>query len=355
MKKGLIWIGISAVAVLTAGWFSVRAGNRADINADRAVNAADLTVLSNILAGNIDLAGYDLPGVVVVAARGGDFTDPAAAADWVAGQSPSPANRFVILVAPGKYTVDRVIQLPSYTTLQGYGPHSTWITRYNPVIQGYWSDVVFINTRTGVTVQNLALETTENDGPNNVLRANGAYDLRLKNLLLVNKATSAQNYGLTLSQSHGALVSEVVIDNTAGLGSGLVSGCNLIDPGEDIVIEHCQIMAAGPSSGYHVFGIQLDVIGMEVLVRDCIIRVHQPGTSYQSCAISGGYTGTTIRVYDSILAATAAQSGNAFSIALNNSATGRFFNCELTGLYSPAAGTIRCNCYDADGNHIPEP
>ena len=105
------------------------AGNRADVNADRAVNAADSVCLANILAGNLDASEFNLENVVVVAPQGGDFTDPADAADWVASQSPSQYNRFVILVTPGQYALTRPVTLPSYTTLRGYGPANTLLYR----------------------------------------------------------------------------------------------------------------------------------------------------------------------------------------------------------------------------------
>ena len=123
MSKVLFWIAL-LLCVCPA-----MAGNRADVNADRAVNAADSVCLANILAGNLDASEFNLESVVVVAKQGGDFTDPADAADWVATQSPGQSNRFVILVAPGSYTLTRPITLPSYTTLRGYGPANTVLYR----------------------------------------------------------------------------------------------------------------------------------------------------------------------------------------------------------------------------------
>ncbi len=120
MKNAMTLI---AVIMLCAG--PAAAGNRADVNADRAVNAADSVCLANILAGNLDASEFNLESIVVVAKQGGDFTDPADAADWVATQFPTNVNRFVILVAPGSYTLTRPITLPSYTTLRGYGPTNT--------------------------------------------------------------------------------------------------------------------------------------------------------------------------------------------------------------------------------------
>ena len=110
---------VSLLAVLSLAM--VFPGNKADVNSDQAVNIADSVVLANIVAGNIPLSNYDLANVVVVAPQGGDFTDPADAADWVAAQNPAQTKQFVILITPGYYTITRQLVLPRYTTLQGYG------------------------------------------------------------------------------------------------------------------------------------------------------------------------------------------------------------------------------------------
>ena len=101
------------------------AGNRADLNGDQAVDALDLALLGNVLTGNLDVANYDLYNVVVVAPQGGDFTDPADAADWVAAQGPNLEDRYVILITPGRYYLARTIQLPRCTSLVGYGPEAS--------------------------------------------------------------------------------------------------------------------------------------------------------------------------------------------------------------------------------------
>ena len=118
-------LGLSLALLLCLA--PVQGGNRADVNADRVVNATDTVLLANIVAGNLDAANDNLETVVLVAPQGGDFTDPADAADWVAAQSPGPTHRFVILVTPGEYAVTRIIDLPSHTTLQGYGRRATRI------------------------------------------------------------------------------------------------------------------------------------------------------------------------------------------------------------------------------------
>lgn len=119
------WIGIF-------GW----AGNRADINADQTVDAADLAELSNILAGNLDLANYALERVIVVAETGGDFDDPADAADWVAAQGPTSLTRYVILITPGDYLLNRTLEVPEYTLVKGYGTNVTYLHRHANGVDG---------------------------------------------------------------------------------------------------------------------------------------------------------------------------------------------------------------------------
>jgi hypothetical protein len=136
-------------------WTAVWAGNRADVNADRAVNAADLAVLGNLVAGNLDLGNYDLANVVVVAPQGGDFSSPRDAVDWVAGQSPSSTERFVVLVTPGVYHYSGQFYLPSYTTLCGYGPGNTRL------VQDSNYAGVNIPDRSDSSIANLTIEASD--------------------------------------------------------------------------------------------------------------------------------------------------------------------------------------------------
>lgn len=116
--------------ILMMAWgYWAFAGNRADINKDRSVDALDLSILANILGDNLSVQDYDLENVVVVAPQGADFDDPADAADWVASQSPVDTRRFVIHVTPGKYVLDRPVSLSSFTTLRGSGMRNTQLIR----------------------------------------------------------------------------------------------------------------------------------------------------------------------------------------------------------------------------------
>jgi hypothetical protein len=134
---------------------SAEAGNRADVNADHVVNAADNVCLANILAGNLNASEFSLDNVVVVAPHGGDFTDAADAADWVATQSPSTTNRFVILVAPGEYTLTRPILLPAYTTLRGHGWRNTLLQRAGGEETAPYGAVVYLDDTYMNSIENI--------------------------------------------------------------------------------------------------------------------------------------------------------------------------------------------------------
>ncbi len=153
MKNALFLLALLPLCVCPAA-----AGNRADVNADRAVNAADSVCLANILAGNLDASEFNLENVVVVAPQGGDFTNPADAADWVAAQSPSATHRFVILVAPGGYLLTRAVWLPSYTTLRGYGRKNTVIIRTGGAPSPPFGAIVVLNSTTDSAIEDLSLQ-----------------------------------------------------------------------------------------------------------------------------------------------------------------------------------------------------
>lgn len=175
----LIWLCLSSWAL---------AGNRADVNADRSVNAADLAILVNLVAGNIDIAGYDLANVVVVAPQGGDFTNPVDASDWVKTQSPSANRRFVILVTPGVYRYWNQFILPSYTTLCGYGPGNTRLVQGSSGYEG-----VYAYDNVEVTIANLRI-----DAPRWGVTAQASSRVRLEHCLInVSGEVHYTVYGIT--------------------------------------------------------------------------------------------------------------------------------------------------------------
>ena len=61
--------------------------------------------------------------VILVAKKGGDFTDVKAAIDSITDASKT--NRYLVYVKPGTYTVTTPIQLKSWVTLMGSGENIT--------------------------------------------------------------------------------------------------------------------------------------------------------------------------------------------------------------------------------------
>lgn len=64
--------------------------------------------------------------VILVAKKGGDFTDVKAAVDSIADASES--NRYLVYVGPGVYTVTAPIRLKAWVTLKGSGENVTLFT-----------------------------------------------------------------------------------------------------------------------------------------------------------------------------------------------------------------------------------
>ncbi len=175
----------------------VWAGNRADVNADGLVNAADLAVLGNVVAGNLDIGNYDLANVVVVAPQGGDFTSPLDAVNWVAAQSPSATKRFLVLVTPGVYHYSGQFKLPSYTTLCGYGPSNTRLIQDGAGYEGVYAYEVI-----DVSIANLQVEA-----PRWGVTAQASINVRLDHVVVsVDGDVAYDLYGIVCRSSNMEIV-----------------------------------------------------------------------------------------------------------------------------------------------------
>lgn len=346
--KDLWRLGVLGILALACS-LPVAASNRCDINGDQAVNATDQVLLANVLAGNADLGNYNLENVVVVAKRGGDFTDPCAAATWVASQNPTVDKPWVILVTPGKYVITTDLDLPSYTTLRGYGPNATLIVRQNPADNLAYSAVVGIHSKTCVTVENIALESLENDSQNSVLWAQSSTKLIFRNLALMNHATGGMgNSGLILQSSGSALVNHVGVDSAPSNGSSYAVSV-YGTPQAAIVFEHCRAAATGLGD---VAGFAFATeSAMDVEMRDCVSAVTKTGTAPDQAIRIGNYARGALRIYNSSFTG-----GWVFKVGTSVTLSTRFYGCELNGTFD-AAGTDakRCMCYQSDGTHLAEP
>jgi hypothetical protein len=293
-----------------------QAGNRADINADQVVNSTDMTVLANLMTGNLDIAGYDLANVVVVAPQGGDFTDPAAAANWVATQSPSASNRFLIWVAPGDYSSGGTVYLPSYTTLKGAG----------------WNSVL---NRPSVVAVSCSDET----------------EVVIADLRIISRC------GASLSTCSMVLLRNLMIDASYNSSSFDSRPISAIDS-SDVIVEDCVLNSNGgassTSAAYLVFN-----SNSTIQLRGCTGSVSHARTNTRAIALymfdPGDAVNPEFRVENCRLTAAAATAGYAYYLRKDTPAVGwtRLFNCILLGTNNTTTQLVRWNCCDPDGVAIP--
>jgi hypothetical protein len=306
------WVFFILIGMTAWAW----GGNRADINADQSVNSADMTVLANLLTGNLDIAGYDLANVVVVAPQGGDFTNPRDAAIWVAAQSPSASNRFLIWVAPGEYSSSS-IYLPSYTTLKGSDRRNCRLSLPNVVaincdnatdvtiadLQIYSRACVDVRTCTSVLLRNVHLESYYNSG---------TFDSRCANVLDSSEVT----------------FEDCSLTSTGGPNSTL-SAYLVFNGDSDITLKGCTGVVS------HERTIELAIA----------LYMDDPGDAVDP----------EFRVENCRLTATAATAGYAYYLRKDTPALGwtRLFNCILLGTNNTTTQLVRWNCCDPDGVAIP--
>jgi pectin methylesterase-like acyl-CoA thioesterase len=76
--------------------------------------------------------------IITVAKSGGDFTDPVAAVDSISDASAT--NPYLVVIAPGVYTVTQTLQMKQYVDIAGSGEEVTKLT--GAIKTGYSSVVV---------------------------------------------------------------------------------------------------------------------------------------------------------------------------------------------------------------------
>jgi hypothetical protein len=299
------------------------AGNRADVNADQAVNAADAAVLANILSGNLDAAGYNLANVVVVAPQGGDFTSPLDALLWVAGQAPSAANRFVVLVAPGEYTVPAAMSIPSYTTLRGYD-------RVNCRIIRSGSFLLQTTGHTSVAVQDLSLINEQASGTSGTRGVffEDCTNVLVSNVdLLVTEGGSIGALGFVLSDCTGVRLEGVKAVVTA-LASCTGTAYGIYDVGADVNVRGCNFFVLHNRASTNAVGLYVENAGgvqPEIRFDDSILK-----------------TWTATALFNLYMYKASATYGWT-----------RFFDCELDGTVMGDGQSVRWHCRTEGGVAVP--
>ena len=299
------------------------AGNRADVNADRWVNAADSTVLANLLAGNLDLADYDLANIVVVAPQGGDFTSPLDALNWVAGQSPSAANRFVVLVAPGEYTVPATLSIPSYTTLRGYDRVNCRIIRSGTFL-------LQAIGRTNIVIENLSLVNEQSSGTGGTrgVMLDDCTSVLVANVdMLVTDGGTVGALGIVLADCAGVRLERIKATVTA-LSSCTGTAYGIYDSGADVNVRDCEFFVLHNRASTNAIGLYIGNPGgpqPQIRLDDCILK-----------------TWTVTALFNLYLL----KASETFGWT-------RLFDCELDGGTMGDGQSIRWHCRTEDGIAVP--
>jgi hypothetical protein len=338
------WLGLALLLCLAPAL----GGNRADVNADQVVNAADTVLLANIVAGNLDVANYDLETVVVVAPQGGDFTNPADAADWIQTQSPGPTHRFVILVTPGEYTIDHAIILIGYTTLQGYGPKASRIVAN----MGASSYVIRAMDCDQVAVRDLAvyLQLSSMGSPTILVDITNCNGCLLEGLELATDNTETYNRWLNASNSTGDCRN---VEMTHGSSADFHEGIRL--SGSQFNFDHCQVKLTGSESS-EIVGMYLTG-SMGVILRDCRVSVTNNATGFGATALKVESPQSYAVFRDCHLQAVSsspAGQNNFYFISDSTTHTVRFFHCQLDGnAILGGAAVVRFGCSTSLGVAVP--
>lgn len=328
MKKHVLIIVLAATLVLTLGLISALAGNRADINSDRAVNATDLATLTNILAGNIDVSNYNLANVVVVAPQGGDFTDPCDAADWVRSQPVNPEKRYVILITPGRYYLNRTLVMPSNTCLKGYGPMETFLIR-NSSAATYPFGAAISFTGVDSTVDSIRVNNDKaDDTPGNNMAGifiRNSY-ARIRNCHVIAIGCSVDTSGIyTMTDSGATIHTSLIVENSNIYGQGETS-----------------------STG-EAFGLSLNQAQYTEVTNSKIAGYCKNPTSWGTAIYKNnvGLTSTDLIVNHSALYSTSVTSGQNYYFWLNGAAgTTMFEYCQLRGNCNTSTLITRLFCHN---------
>ena len=300
---------------VSASW----AGNRADVNADGQVNALDLAVLSNLLAGNLALSNYDLAHVVVVSENGGDFTNPADAADWVAAQA---FDYSAIVVTPGLYEVDRPIRLGSNSSLIGYANTSLIGRTINAHI-GTPSDATVVQ----------------------ILGTNSAV-VNCQILLDVNPDGDDSYSGIYVSSDNAFIRNSKIEVRTVPGNTSAV----FVEPNKKVLIEDSNLDCANISV-LNQKPSCVDTAG-PTIIRRSILKVQTFVVSQPSYAI---YLrpGSDVKVYNSQIEAVSVTDGmNYYLFRYAGAHDYAFFHSTMQGYRSGDANGIIFSCCNFDGVEI---
>jgi hypothetical protein len=305
--------------LLTLG--SAFAGNRADINKDHSVDAADIAILGNLLAGNLNVADYDLPHIVVVAKQGGDFWSLRLALTWVESQNPSATNRFLIYVAPGEYLINKYnrLSMPSFTTLRGASREQTFIVGDSS--SGTSASPIMCHQNESTVIENLTIRNEYEPGQStwaSGLSIDECTDITIRNCQV--EVVGKDNY------TTGIFIEDAEVE---------IVGCEVF----------CEHGAPGNGKAISIY------VGnsSHAVIRDTVVYTDQYLATADAACIaqySAPSDDWVVKVYNCRLYPTSI-SGVAHYFYRNSQGEAYFYNTELSGTSSTSSDVWTVQCYTA--------
>ncbi|MEM7196011.1 MAG: hypothetical protein AAF402_13760 [Pseudomonadota bacterium] len=241
--------------------------------------------------------------VITVSATGGDFSDPADALDAIGTTLPSAsaANRYLVRILPGRYQVNRPVDMQPYVDLEGSGIHTTLIRGTIPWNFGGDIDnnqgvinaasrseirhLTIRNTETSVSAIGIGIFGTRGTRITDVrsVARGGAdssaawkYGIRVQNSTnlqihrAISRGTTSEStlcQGITLRNSAATISNSRLVARNCTIALGLV-----VDDGSDVIVRDSTMIGEGSINGISVSAAD-GIEGSETLlsVRDSIL------------------------------------------------------------------------------------
>jgi len=302
---------------------------------DGAVTDAKIggTISASKIQGGVFQKKY--ANVIVVAKSGGDFTDPSAAMNSITDAS--AANRYLIKIMPGAYTLGSYVRMKPYVDMEGSGRDVTKLSKASDLVvyfEGSHPGVVFNSELRDMTLEDPAVST---------------YTLGVVSLFDA-LGVSLRNLNITISGSTEALGiyaagSNYSLDNVNINAQSAATSIGMLTNGCTVNLHKTTILASGGAAGFSDWisaGIDIVNSGSVVTIRNSEITSTQHAIN--SGPIYNGYP-TTFKIYNSrlsgmISAATLEPATHLFASATE-------INGPLTG------GATLVNCFDSNFFPIP--
>jgi len=208
--------------------------------------------------------------VAVVAASGGDYTNPVTAMNNVSSWcgTPSATNPCLLKIMPDVYNIGSgSIQMRRYVDIDGSGENTTKIIGN---IQGYSTGVV-----RGASNAEIRYLTIENHGTSGFIRGiyNSGASPTISNITInvsgatINPQGYAENRGIANENNSMPLIKNVTI-NASG-----IHACGIINSDSTPTIENTTIsVSQNPSMGYYISGIE-SLGNCSLTIRDTTVDV----------------------------------------------------------------------------------